>query len=71
MVPDWPCPQMDIIELKGGTPANFFMLVVVVANEMQVQRALEIFNSDPHVQALLINIFGGIMRCDIIVKGII
>jgi succinyl-CoA synthetase beta subunit len=61
---------MDIIQLKGGSPANF-LDVGGGANEKQVQKAFEILNSDPHVKAILVNIFGGIMRCDVIATGIL
>jgi succinyl-CoA synthetase beta subunit len=61
---------MDIIQLKGGSPANF-LDVGGGANEKQVQKAFEILNSDDKVKAILVNIFGGIMRCDIIANGII
>jgi succinyl-CoA synthetase beta subunit len=61
---------MDIIQLKGGSPANF-LDVGGGANEKQVQKAFEILNDDPLVQAILVNIFGGIMRCDVIATGII
>jgi succinyl-CoA synthetase beta subunit len=61
---------MDIIQLKGGSPANF-LDVGGGANETQVQKAFEILNNDSHVQAILVNIFGGIMRCDVIATGII
>lgn len=61
---------MDIIQLKGGSPANF-LDVGGGANETQVQKAFEILNADPHVKAILVNIFGGIMRCDVIATGII
>jgi succinyl-CoA synthetase beta subunit len=61
---------MDIISLKGGSPANF-LDVGGGASETQVQKALEILNADPLVKAILVNIFGGIMRCDVIANGII
>lgn len=61
---------MDIIQLKGGSPANF-LDVGGGANEEQVQKAFELLNSDPMVKAILVNIFGGIMRCDVIATGII
>jgi len=61
---------MDIIQLKGGSPANF-LDVGGGANETQVQKAFEILNSDSQVKAILVNIFGGIMRCDVIATGII
>ena len=53
---------MDIIKLKGGDPANF-LDVGGGANETQVQKAFELLNADPKVKAILVNIFGGIMRC--------
>lgn len=61
---------MDIIQLKGGSPANF-LDVGGGADETQVQKAFEILNADPKVQAILVNIFGGIMKCDVIATGII
>jgi len=61
---------MDIIQLKGGSPANF-LDVGGGANETQVQKAFELLNNDPQVEAILVNIFGGIMRCDVIAVGII
>ena len=61
---------MDIIQLKGGSPANF-LDVGGGANEKQVQKAFELLNSDEAVEAILVNIFGGIMRCDVIANGII
>jgi succinyl-CoA synthetase beta subunit len=61
---------MDIIQLKGGSPANF-LDVGGGANESQVQKAFELLNADAHVRAILVNIFGGIMRCDVIANGII
>jgi len=61
---------MDIIQLMGGKPANF-LDVGGGANATQVQKAFEILNADEKVQAILVNIFGGIMRCDVIATGII
>jgi succinyl-CoA synthetase beta subunit len=61
---------MDIIKLKGGDPANF-LDVGGGADEGQVTKAFEILNSHPSVKAILVNIFGGIMKCDIIANGII
>jgi len=61
---------MDIIKLHGGDPANF-LDVGGGASETQVQKAFEILNDDPNVKAILVNIFGGIMRCDIIANGMI
>lgn len=61
---------MDLIKLHKGTPANF-LDVGGGATERQVQKAFEILNGDPAVQAILVNIFGGIMRCDVIAQGIV
>jgi len=61
---------MDIIKLSGGTPANF-LDVGGGANEEQVRNAFRILLSDPNVKAVLINIFGGIVRCDIVAQGIV
>ncbi|KAL6079430.1 Succinate--CoA ligase [ADP-forming] subunit beta, variant 2 [Balamuthia mandrillaris] len=61
---------MDMIKLSGGEPANF-LDVGGGATEKQVTEAFKIFNSDKNVKAILVNIFGGIMRCDIIAYGIL
>ncbi len=61
---------MDIIQYHGGEPANF-LDVGGGANEQQVTEAFKILVSDKNVKAILVNIFGGIMRCDIIAQGII
>jgi|ERR1711957_1110439 len=61
---------MDIITVKGGEPANF-LDVGGGATAKQVTEAFEILTSHPNVKAILVNIFGGIMRCDIIAEGII
>ena len=61
---------MDIIKLKGSSPANF-LDVGGGASKEKVSGALKIIISDKDVQAILINIFGGIMRCDIIAEGIV
>ena len=61
---------MDIIKLYGGEPANF-LDVGGGATKERVTEAFKIILSDPHVKAILVNIFGGIMRCDIIAEGII
>ncbi len=61
---------MDIIKLHGGEPANF-LDVGGGASEEQVKNAFRIILSDRNVKAVLINIFGGIMRCDIIAKGVV
>jgi succinyl-CoA synthetase beta subunit len=61
---------MDIIKYAGGEPANF-LDVGGGATEQQVTEAFKILVSDPKVKAILVNIFGGIMRCDVIAQGII
>jgi len=61
---------MDIIKLHGGNPANF-LDVGGGADEDQVTEAFKILQSDPNVKVLFVNIFGGIMRCDIIAQGLI
>eukprot|EP00127_Corallochytrium_limacisporum_P004703 Clim_evm57s172 gene=Clim_evmTU57s172 len=61
---------MDIIKLNGGDPANF-LDVGGGATADQVTEAFKIISSDPKVSAILVNIFGGIMRCDVIAQGII
>merc|ERR1712226_1173265 len=61
---------MDIIKLHGGSPANF-LDVGGGATAHQVKEAFKIITGDPKVNALLVNIFGGIMRCDVIAEGII
>ena len=61
---------MDIIKHFGGSPANF-LDVGGGAKEEQVTAAFEIILSDPAVKGVLVNIFGGIMQCDVIAKGIV
>ena len=61
---------MDIIKLAGGEPANF-LDVGGGATAEQVTNAFKIILSDEHVKAVLINIFGGIMRCDVVAKGVV
>ena len=61
---------MDIIKLHGGAPANF-LDVGGGATAAQVTAAFKILTSDPAVRAILVNIFGGIMKCDTIAAGII
>ena len=61
---------MDIIKFYGGNPANF-LDVGGGATEEQVTEAFKILISDKNVKAILVNIFGGIMRCDVIAQGII
>ena len=61
---------MDIIQLYGGSPANF-LDVGGNASEEQVVEAFKILTADPKVRAILVNIFGGIMKCDVIAAGIV
>ena len=61
---------MDIIKLSGGQPANF-LDVGGGATKERVEEALKIILSDPDVKAILVNIFGGIVRCDLIAEGVI
>ena len=61
---------MDIIKLYGSEPANF-LDVGGGATKEKVTEAFKIITSDPHVKGILVNIFGGIMRCDIIAEGIV
>lgn len=61
---------MDIVKLHGGNPANF-LDVGGGATKERVVEAFKIILSDPHVKAVLVNIFGGIVRCDLIADGII
>ena len=61
---------MDIIKLEGASPANF-LDVGGGATKEQVFNAFKIILSDPNVDGILVNIFGGIMRCDIIAEGIV
>jgi succinyl-CoA synthetase beta subunit len=61
---------MDIIKLAGGEPANF-LDVGGGANVETVRDGFKIILSDPNVKAILINIFGGIVRCDRVAKGVI
>jgi succinyl-CoA synthetase beta subunit len=61
---------MDIIQLEGGSPANF-LDVGGGATKEKVTEAFKIILSDPNVKGVLVNIFGGIMRCDVIAEGVI
>jgi succinyl-CoA synthetase beta subunit len=61
---------MDIIKLAGGEPANF-LDVGGGANAEQIKNAFRILMSDKNVRAVLINIFGGILRCDVLAQGVI
>ncbi len=61
---------MDIIKLKGGAPANF-LDVGGGATKERVTEAFKIILSDSNVEGILVNIFGGIMRCDVIAEGVV
>jgi succinyl-CoA synthetase beta subunit len=61
---------MDIIKLSGGQPANF-LDVGGGATRERVTEAFKIILSDPNVEGILVNIFGGIMRCDVIAEGVV
>jgi succinyl-CoA synthetase beta subunit len=61
---------MDVIKLAGAEPANF-LDVGGGASEEMVTRGLEIILEDKHVKAILINIFGGILRCDVLARGVL
>ena len=61
---------MDIIKLAGGEPANFLDVGGGATSE-QVKNAFKILVSDSSVRAVLINIFGGIVRCDVVAKGVV
>jgi succinyl-CoA synthetase beta subunit len=61
---------MDVIKLAGAEPANF-LDVGGGASEEMVTRGLEIILADKHVKAILINIFGGILRCDVLARGVV
>ncbi|MHC4959496.1 MAG: ADP-forming succinate--CoA ligase subunit beta [Planctomycetota bacterium] len=61
---------MDIIQVHGGTPANF-LDVGGAASAERVTEAFKIITEDPRVKAILVNIFGGIVKCDVIAEGIL
>ena len=61
---------MDIIKLAGGEPANF-LDVGGGANAEQIKNAVRILTTDRNVRAVFINIFGGILRCDILAEGLV
>ncbi len=61
---------MDIIKLTGGNPANF-LDVGGDASETRVKNAFRILLSDPNVKAVFVNVFGGILRCDVLASGIV
>ncbi|HVW99963.1 MAG TPA: hypothetical protein VHA52_05975 [Candidatus Babeliaceae bacterium] len=61
---------MDIIKHYGGNPANF-LDVGGSAEDKQMVEALKLLNNDPEVDSIFINIFGGILRCDVLAQSII
>ncbi len=61
---------MDMIKMSGGSPANFLDVGGGASTE-QVTNAFRLIVSDPNVKAILVNIFGGIMRCDVIAEGVV
>jgi len=61
---------MDIIKMAGGNPANF-LDVGGTANAERVEKAFRIILEDANVKAILVNIFGGIVRCDRVAQGIV
>ena len=61
---------MDIIKMHGGSPANF-LDIGGGANELTIKAALEIIVADPRVTVILVNIFGGIVKCDLVANGIV
>jgi succinyl-CoA synthetase beta subunit len=61
---------MDIIKLYGGSPANF-LDVGGGANKEKVTEAFKLMLKNPHLRAILVNIFGGIMKCDVIAEGVV
>lgn len=61
---------MDIIKLYGGNPANF-LDVGGSADGEQMTEAIKLLNNDPEVKSIFINIFGGILRCDVLAESII
>lgn len=61
---------MDIIKFSGGSPANF-LDVGGTANAERVEKAFRIILKDPNVKAILVNIFGGIVRCDRVAQGVV
>ena len=61
---------MDIIKMAGGNPANF-LDVGGTADAQRVETAFRIILEDPNVKAILVNIFGGIVRCDRVAQGIV
>jgi len=70
MAPDWTMATMDTIKLAGGEPANF-LDIGTVNDPQRVVSALQVILEDPSVKAILVNIFGGMARVDIIAQGVI
>ena len=61
---------MDLIKMAGGEPANF-LDVGGTADAKRVEEAFRVILKDPNVKAILINIFGGILRCDVLAEGVV
>jgi succinyl-CoA synthetase beta subunit len=61
---------MDIIQLYGGSPANFLDVGGSASSE-QMTEAIKILNSDDEVKAIFVNIFGGILKCDVLTQSIL
>lgn len=61
---------MDMIQISGGSPANF-LDVGGTATPARVEQAFRILLKDPNVEGILINVFGGIVRCDLVAEGVI
>ena len=61
---------MDMIKYAGGSPANF-LDVGGGANKEKVTEAFKLMLKNPHLRAILVNIFGGIMKCDVIAEGVV
>src|SRR5437867_8493545 len=61
---------MDMVQYSGGAPANF-LAIGGSSNPQKVVNALRIITADPHVKAILFNIFGGITRCDDVANGVV
>ena len=61
---------MDVVQLHGGAPANF-LDVGGGATEQQVTTAFKLILEDPAVKGILVNIFGGIMKCDVVAQGVV
>ena len=61
---------LDVIDVCGGTPANF-LDAGGGADKEKVKQAFKLILNDPNVKAILVNIFGGIVRCDLIAEGVV